>query len=276
MGETVLLTGATGNVGAAAARSLSAAGVPVRIMARDPERARAEIEDPRGVCTFTPGSFDGRVPGKELFNGVDRLFLMRPPQIKEVGTLMFPFLQAAREAGVRRVVFLSLLGAQRLPFVPHRKLEKEILRLGFDAAFLRAGFFMQNLDGLFRSFIREERSLPAPAGESRTSFVDARDLGEAAARLLGDHTGRHGAFELTGPESLTYGEVASALSTELGVAVTYPAPSRREFESVALAKGWDQRYVKVVSRLFITVNLGLAAKVTGEPQALLGREPRRI
>jgi uncharacterized protein YbjT (DUF2867 family) len=166
------------------------------------------------------------------------------------------------------------MGAERLFFVPHRKLEKEIMRLGFDYSFLRAGFFMQNLDAVFAGFIREHRELPVPAGSGRTSFVDTRDIAEAAYRVLtAGSPPRSRAYTLTGWEAFDYHGVAALLSEELGHEIRYTNPSLREFTSRATASGWDPTYTKVVGRLFSTVRFGMAETVTKDLPILIGRPP---
>jgi uncharacterized protein YbjT (DUF2867 family) len=328
-GETILVTGATGNVGFETTRVLLDQGCAVRALVRRPDRARELF---RGVGEASSAEADGggatertggrRVAGAgaglrsglqlrsfdfcadtadaELFEGVRRLFLVRPPAVGDVRRCMFPFLQAAREAGVEQVVLLSLLGAERMFFVPHRKVEKEILRLGFAHHFLRAGFFMQNLDTVFAEFIKDADELPVPAGKGRTSFVDSRDIGEAAAKLLlsysaepavreqrdAQESGRAAAetpavsaassYELTGSEALSYAEVAAVLSGELGREIVYTQPSLRRFRKRALAAGWSPAYTRVVGRLFYTVRFGMAARITDDLTRILGRAPRQL
>ena len=271
-----LVTGATGNVASATLRALLGVGVRVRGAVRHPDRLIARFGGAGDRLEAQRLDFDGSEPGPSLFTNVSALLLVRPPQVGDVETLMFPFLRAARRAGVDRVVLLSLLGAQWLPFVPHRKLEKEIRRLGFEYTYMRAGFFMQNLEDVFARFIREEAELPVPARRSLTSFVDARDLGEAAAQLLLADARPPKEVELTGPEAMSYYDVARILSENLGKEVAYTEPGSREFEERAKRAGWDGGYVTVVSRLFITVRLGMARKVTKDLARLLGRSPRRL
>lgn len=271
-----LISGATGNVGEATVRSLLDAGVQVRGGVRHPQRLEAQFGEVGGRLEAHHLDFDGSEPDPALFKDVSALLLVRPPQVGDVERLMFPFLRAAKRAGVQRVVLLSLLGAQWLPFVPHRKLEKEIRRLGFVYTFMRAGFFMQNLGDVFAHFIREDAELPVPAGKSRTSFVDARDLGEAAGQLLLSEAPHSNALELTGPESLTYHEVARVLSRELYRPVEYTEPSGKEFEVRATEAGWEPGYITVVSRLFLTVRLGMAKKVSSDLESVLGRPPRGL
>ena len=271
-----IVTGATGNVGYETVRSLLSSGVAVRAAVRHPEGLTDRITDNPDRLEARCLGFDGSPPESTLFDGADGILLVRPPQIGDVESLMFPFLRAARQAGVTRIVFLSLLGAQWLPFLPHRKLEKEIQRLGFDYTFIRAGFFMQNLEDVFREFIRDEDELPVPAGESRTSFVDARDLGEAAARLLLTSGPTPTAVRLTGAQALTYHDVARVLSEALARKISYTKPTSRAFEARAAEAGWDRNYITVVSRLFITVRLGMARKVTNDLEQLLGRPARHL
>jgi uncharacterized protein YbjT (DUF2867 family) len=307
---TVLVTGISGNVGSATAGHLLEAGAHVRGLARDPEKARRIVLDSleaqrhpaethgepraqdggaaptdRGAIRQVGGAaerlhidrfdFVSHTPTPTLFDGVRRLFLMRPPSIGDVETHMFPFLAAAKATGVEHVVLLSLMGAQRMPFIPHRKLEKEIARQELAYSFLRAGFFMQNLDTVFAEFIRDFDELPVPAGGGKTSFVDTRDLGEAAAKLLlsADDTA---AFELTGAEALDYDEVARILSRELGRSIRYTRPSLRAFKRRVREAGWDPGFTKIVGRLYYTVRFGIAAKVTDDLGRILGRAPRTM
>jgi uncharacterized protein YbjT (DUF2867 family) len=288
VGETILVTGATGNVGLAATLHLLANGRRVRAVVRDPEGARRRILDdrrnPLAVGSGGTGShlelvrFDFLRDAAEtsLFRGVDQVFLMRPPAIGDVKTFLFPFLATAQRAGVAHVVLLSLMGAGHMPFVPHRKLEKEILRLGLGHSFLRAGFFMQNLDTVFRDFVRYDDELPVPAGNGRTSFVDTRDVGEAASRLMLDGRRPSNAHVLTGSEALDYHQVAAILSEELGRRIVYTRPSLRAFKRRARAAGWDPGYARLVGRLFYTVRFGAAARTSEDLPRIIRRKPRTL
>ncbi len=286
--ETILMTGATGKVGLPATRHLLARGSRVRALVRDPDRARRRIlrdrRDPLDVgpgeaaslLELVPFDFLRDTPDPALFRNVRRLFLMRPPVIGDVKTHLFPFLEAAMGAGLEHVVLLSLMGAARMPFVPHRKLEKQILRLGMRHSFLRAGFFMQNLDTVFRDFIRDDGELVVPAGNGRTSFVDTRDVGEAAARLMLNPRPFSSAYVLTGNEALDYSQVAGILSHELKRRIVYTRPSLRAFKRRVSAAAWDPGYARLVGRLFYTVRFGAAARVSGDLERILERQPRSL
>lgn len=120
------------------------------------------------------------------FDGVDRLFLVRPPAISDTRRHVNPAIDAARPAGVRHVVLLSLLGAEKNPILPHRRIEQHLEAAGPAWTFLRAGFVMQNLSTTHRPEIRDEGVIAVPAGRGKTSFVDARDIAAAGAIVLAE------------------------------------------------------------------------------------------
>jgi len=97
---------------------------------------------------------------------------------------MRPAIEYAVAHGVRHVVFLSLLGAERNPILPHTKIEKVLMASGAAWTMLRCGFFMQNLNTTHLADIREYDDLFIPAGGGKTSFIDVRDIGAVAARIL--------------------------------------------------------------------------------------------
>lgn len=88
------------------------------------ERAQLDFARPR---TFGP-----------VLDGVRALFLMRPPALANTRKYIDPFVDAAEAAGVRHVVFLSLLGAEKNPLLPHRRVEKHLEASGLGWTFLRA------------------------------------------------------------------------------------------------------------------------------------------
>ncbi|MHA6626544.1 SDR family oxidoreductase [Pseudonocardia sichuanensis] len=191
----VVVTGATGTVGRFVVDELVAQGVAVRAASRTP-RSAARVEDVR--FSFTDPATWGAA-----FDGASGLFLMRPPQIGKVRRDLLPAVAAARSAGVRQVVFLSVLGAEHNPLLPHRVVERWLDGSGMEVTHVRAGNFMQNLVTVHAADIRDRDRLVVPAGDARMSYVDARDVGALAARCLagGGHGGR--AYAPTGSPPTT-------------------------------------------------------------------------
>jgi len=260
----ILVTGATGTVGSAVVEELSDESVTVRAATRSPS---AEIDgaDETVVFDFTdPSTY------RQAFAEIDALFLVRPPALSRVRRDIVPALAAAVGAGVEHVVFLSVIGADRNPLVPHARIESWLESAPTSTTFLRASFFMQNLTTEHREEIRQG-TLFVPAGSGRTSFVDARDVATVAADALQNRT--TGTYDLTGPEALTYEAVCCQLSEALDREVTYAEPSLTRFLVRALRSDQDVSKGLVMTGIYTTARLGLAARVTTDLEQLLGRRP---
>lgn len=304
----ILVTGATGTVGGALLEQLAGEETPVGaeeapvgaeeapVGAEETSGAHATVETTVQTtvraAVRSPGTFDGPADGvvrfdftdpttyREAFEGVDALFLVRPPAISRVRRDLVPALSAAVGAGVEQVVFLSVLGADRNPVVPHARIESWLADAGVDATFLRASFFAQNLLEEHREEIRAGE-LFVPAGNGETSFVDARDVAAVGAAVLldgGDRTrrGRVRAYDLTGPEALEYREVARILSRDLGWEVRYANPSVLRFLWRRVRSGEAPAKAAVMAGIYTTVRLGFAGRVTDDVRRVLGREPRDL
>jgi uncharacterized protein YbjT (DUF2867 family) len=260
----ILVTGATGTVGGALCDDLADAPVDVRAAVRSPGTFEGPAEEVVRFDFTDPSTYRG------TFAGIDGAFLVRPPALSRVRRDVVPALAAAVGAGVDHVVFLSVLGADRNPLVPHARIESWLDSADLSTTFLRASFFMQNLSTVHRGEIRAGE-LSVPAGDGRTSLVDARDVAAVAAECL--RTGTSGAYDLTGPAALSYDEVCRQLSAALDHDVSYADPSLTRFllrqvrEDRPLSQGF------VMAAIYTTARLGLADRVTGDVRRVLGREP---
>nr|WP_223278669.1 SDR family oxidoreductase [Nostoc sp. 'Peltigera membranacea cyanobiont' 232] len=205
------------------------------------------------------------------FEGVNKLFLVRPPALANVKRQIAPALNAAKLAGVEHIVFVSLLGAERNRFVPHAKIERYIEQLGIPATFLRASFFMQNLNTVHREDIKTRGELFMPAGNGKTSFIDVRDIAAVAVRALVEdgHLGK--AYALTGREALTYYEVAEIFTEVLGKPIRYTNPSLLKFIWQMRDRGLSLDFILVMAAIYTTARLGLAGGITPDVEQLLGR-----
>jgi len=270
--DPVLVTGATGTVGREAVRLLLEAGATVRAAAR----SRSAVVDAFGdavdavALDFTdPGTWDA------AFAGVRRMFLLRPPQLGRPKTQMLPSLERARALGVEHVVLLSLQGAERNPVVPHATLERWLRRSGLTWTFVRASFFMQNLTTTHVADIRDRSEIVLPAGSGATAFVDAHDVSAVAvAALLDPSAHRDLAWTPTGPQALTYAEVAASLSVALGRNVTYrPAGMLSYARHARTVLGMPIGMVLVTTVIYTAARLGQAGGLTGDVATVLGRPP---
>lgn len=268
----VLVLGATGTVGYHVARRLLAAGEPVRVAGRSVGRLRELFGDEVDAVRL-----DLRDPASwsDAFSGVDRAFVLRPPDVGNVRRDLLPALAAAREAGVSHIVFLSLQGAERNRVVPHATVEAWLRRSGMAWTFVRPSFFMENLSGTHAPDIRDRNQIVVPAGRGATSFVAADDVAAVAAEaLLRPEQHRFAALTPTGAVALDYGQVATILSEVLGRPVRYTRPGIpayvRHARSV-LGMPWGMAVV--TAAIYTAARLGLAVGTTDDIRCVFGREP---
>jgi uncharacterized protein YbjT (DUF2867 family) len=266
----ILVTGALGNVGAEVVKQLQSRGRAVRAADLDVRHLKSQFGDSVQAVPFDfskPEMYEG------AFRDVKTMFLMRPPRISNVRRYMFPAIDAAKRAGVRHVVFLSLIGIEKATFVPHYKVEQYLKKIGMQTTFLRCSFFMQNLNTTHRQEIREWNEILIPVGRAKTSFIDVRDIGEAAVVTLIDesHAGRN--YNLTGSEALNYWDVAAIMSEVLGRQITYRNPNPLHFLFEAMRRGVPPRYALVMLGLYTSTRFGMAELVTDDVERLIGRKP---
>ncbi|GAB3669636.1 nitroreductase/quinone reductase family protein [Halopiger thermotolerans] len=287
MSHAVLVTAASGTVGRHVVEHLLERDAVVKAGSRNPagageQFARREdltaLDGERGGGaddSFVEFDFERPETWGPALDGVDAVFLVRPPGVAEDD--LTAFVDAAVRVGADRIVYLSTLGADRNVLLPHHRIERHVAASGATYTFLRASFFMQNLHEVHGRDVLERDEIFVPAGAGATSFVDARDVGEIAARVLAqpdDH--RDVAYDVTGPDALTYDEVAAAFSSELDREITYAAPSIPAFVARMRDRGHPIGYVLLIVGIYTTARLGFADRVTDDAARLLERRPRGI
>lgn len=268
--EPVLVTGAPGSVGTPLVEGLLAAGVPVRVAAHSVDRATRLAAAGAEVVRFDmtdPAMFGA-------FDGIRRMFLLRPPAIADVDGVIVPAIAAARARGVEHIAFLSIQGAERNRLVPHRAVEDHLRRNGPDWTFVRASYFMQNLATTHLADIVERDEIFIPAGRrSMTAHVDARDVAAVAFRALTEagHTGQ--AYTPTGPRAITYDECATILSVVTGRSIRYADPVPWTYWRRMGARGMPIGMRAVTLGIYTAARFGLAAALTDDVRRLTGRPP---
>lgn len=186
--EKILIIGGTGNIGLPLIDYLTQIN-DVKIVAgsHNVEYAHSLLQKYPEV-QIKPFDFLDPKTFTNAFAGVSKVFFVRPPQLANPKKDMLPFLRYAQKQNLEQIVFISLLGVEHNPMTPHHKIEQLILDLKIPYTFIRPSFFMQNLNTTHLYDLREKHDLFIPAGNSRTSFIDTRDIGEIAAIALTDKT----------------------------------------------------------------------------------------
>ncbi len=264
---TTLVTGATGSVGRYVLQGLLDAGRPVRAAVT----GAPDMEHVHGGDTV---AFDFAEPGMfaKALADVDRVFLMRPPAISDVKRYIRPFIHAMADSHVEQVVFLSLMGVNRI--MPHWQIERDLETAGLPHTFVRPAFFTQNLSAAYRDDIANQGRIRLPAGAGRTAFIDTRDIAEVIVLALCDpRTHAWHAYTITGPRSWTYDEVTALLSRELDRPITYDRVGFLRYRAELRAQGRPAAYVRVQLLINAIARLGLAGKTTDTFRTVTGHDP---
>ncbi|MBI1299178.1 NAD(P)H-binding protein [bacterium] len=269
MNKVILVTGATGNVGSEVVTLLHNNGAPVRAAVTSARSAeRLPVPVPWAILDYTnPNTYAA------AFADVGALFLMRPPHIANVERDMKPLIEYAVASGVERIVFLSLLGADKNRVVPHAKVETLLQETHVAVTLLRAGFFMQNLSTTHRKEIRNEDAIFVPAGMGKTAFIDVRDIAAVAVKALTEAGRGVKSYELTGNVAYDYAEVAAMMTEVLGRPIRYADPSLPRFAWRMWRNGQPLAYTAVVSAIYTTTRFGAASTITTDTGDVLERKP---
>ncbi|MGA0601394.1 SDR family oxidoreductase [Caulobacter sp. KR2-114] len=229
---TILVTGATGRVGGHLVQQLVQRGAKVRVLVRDPAKARfpAQVEVAQGELLDIDAL-------RAAFVGVDTLFLLNAVAADEF-TQAIVALNVARQAGVERVVYLSVFHADRFANVPHFAVksgaERMLEQMGFGATILRAAYFFDN-ERMIQDVITGHGVYPMPIGGKGLAMIDARDIAETAAIELVRRAQAPGplpslTLNLVGPDTLTGADAAAVWSQVLGRPVVYGGDDPTGFE----------------------------------------------
>ncbi|MDA2811411.1 NAD(P)H-binding protein [Nocardiopsis sp. RSe5-2] len=271
--DPVLVTGATGTVGRMLTAGLAAQGVLPRVMLRPgSESAPPEGGVPVRADADDPASL------RAAFSGVRSLFLLTPLGRRQ-DLRHARLLEAAERAGVEWIVKVSALGADPASPVPvhreHGLSDAALAASGIPHAVLRPNAFMQNT-AQWRATIERMGAIRLPMGRSRVSMVDARDVAAAACAALVAPGPGPVAVDLTGPEALSYDEIAAAVSGAAGVPVRYCDVSPEEAAEGMRANGMPDWAIESRLALYATIRAGEAEAVTDGVRMLTGRPPRRL
>ncbi len=266
----ILITTA-GKVGSETAWLLAKREVSVRVLVRDPEKATALAQ--AGV-EVAEGDLEVPATIEEAMQGVSAVVLVSPgvEPAQEINVV-----DAAARAGVGHVVKLtskaspdSQIARQRW----HAQIERGLAASGLPHTLLRSNAYMQNTLMLAPSIARTG-GFASSIGAGRVGMVDSRDVADTAAAIAADPAGHAGkTYWLSGPELVTYADVATALSRLLGRTVTFRPQSREEDEAAMVRAGLPQPVAAMNALALSLFAEGEAEWLSRDVPNLLGRPAR--
>lgn len=262
----VAVTGASGRIGGRVARRLAAKGVPQRLLVRDPARAP---ELPGATAVVAPFA-DGPAV-REALQGVDTVFMVSASEDANRAVAQRIFVDEAAAAGVRHVVYLSFQGASpesTFTFArDHADTEEHLRASGMAWTFLRDSFYADFMPML----VGADGVIRGPGGDGRVAVVGQDDIADAAATVLLDPASHAGmTYTLTGPEALSFTEIAAIVGEAGGREVTYVDETLEEARASRAPYGAPDWEVAGWISTYTAVAAGEHASTTGDVEALSG------
>lgn len=272
MSKTILITGATGNVAGTILPHLAGKGVTVRALVRDPAKA-AKL----GVETVQ-GDLEYHHALPKAFAGADTVVIIHPPGPRAPAQSSNA-LWAAKQAGVKRIVRLSAIGAgYDAPTINgrmHGLSDHEVVASGLAYTIIKPHFFLQNLLGNAPQIAKDGKLFYA-MGDGKLPMIDVRDIGEFFARVLltDGHDGK--TYTITGPSAVTLHEFAAAVSRATGKPVAYvPVPVEAAVQGMK-SWGMDDWMVGMMIDYMAAYARSWASDVTPDFQQVVGRPSRSV
>ncbi len=262
MQNNILVTGGKGKTGRLISELLTQNGIAHRIGTRTPESG-SEI------------AFDWMRPdlAEAAFSGIRSLYIVAPTNTSDHGSVVPPLLEIALEKGVQRFVLLSASSlASGAPMMGkiHAWLEANTP----EWTVLRPTWFMQNFyEQRHLVTINEENAIYSATGDGKVGFIDALDIARAAVSALTSNRTINKDFILTGPETLSYGNIAAALSKALGRKISHRNLTTSELASRLQQNGLDETYSKILSAMDNDIASGTEERITDGVKELTGVNP---
>lgn len=269
----ILITGATGKTGGEVSRQLAAAGIPFRVLVRNPDKAGPLRELGAEISI---GDIADRAAVERAMEGVDKVLLVMANEEQQL-VWEKQFTDVAVAAGVDHLVYLS--SVESVPESPnpipqnHVAAEAYIRASGLTYTMVRPTFFMQMFTGMAPR-IKETGKIVMPAGSGTIATTDLRDVAEIIVGIFTKPEGHENqSYDLTGPDLLTFIEIAACFSKLLGREIQYVDQPIDEFRSVLRAIKFPEWRVDAVSKELEAIGAGSIDHTTDTIGELLGRPP---
>jgi uncharacterized protein YbjT (DUF2867 family) len=186
----------------------------------------------------------------------------------------------AKKAEVIHIVKQSIMGADLKADVGtmrlHRQAEKIIEQSGIPFTFLRPNEFMQNFINFHSHSIKSNNAFYIPLEDAKVSVVDVRDIAAVAVKSLtenGNNKHNNKTYLITGPESLSYNQMAEILSNATGKKISYVNVSEEEARGAMKEMGMDDWLINTISELFNYFRKGYASQVYSGVEEITGKKP---
>ena len=271
----ICITGAGGTVGSEVLNQIRLTDAKFRVAyfsEGKADNARASGIDAAVIDYNQPDTLEA------AFAGCDKLFLLGPNDLNQT-ELEINAVRAAKAAGVSQIVKQSVLGAEGESYSlahVHRPVEKAIEASGLSWTFLRPNSFMQNVQTFMSESIRAEGAFYTASGDACVSHVDVRDIAAVAVEALTKEGHEGKTYTLTGPEALTYDEIAARLSEATGRAIAHVSLPHEDLKGAMLGSGMPEPLADRMLDLERYFREDSASSVSDDINLATGNDARRF
>lgn len=275
--ESILVTGASGNIGSEIVKQLLGVGPAVSIKAAVHSRQNVKKVSDGDRVKVIPIDYNEPDTLREALKDVDKLFLLTP-DVPDARDLASNAVIEAKKAGIRHIVKQSVMGADLEADVDtmrlHRQVEEIIEQSGIPFTFLRPNEFMQNFINFHSPSIKGNNAFYIPLEDAKVSLVDVRDIAAVAVKsLIDEDKHKNKTYLITGPEALSYHQVAEVLSNATGRKISYVNISEEEAKAAMKEIGMSDWLINTVSELSDYFRKGKASEVSSAVEEVTGRKP---
>jgi NAD(P)H dehydrogenase (quinone) len=268
----IAVTGATGALGGRVAAGLAAAGVPLRLVVRDPARAPSlDGAEVVGGASYADGEAMRRA-----FDGADTVFLVSAGEDIDRVSLHRSAVDAAAAAGVERIVYTSFAAAKPDTVFTfgrdHFHTEEHIKGSGLAWTFLRDNIYLDYMP----FFAGDDGVIRGPAGDGRAAVVARDDIARAAVAVLTEDGHSGAAYDMTGPEALTLYEAAEQVAQAAGRPVTYVPETLEEARASRAPSGAPDWEIEGWVTSYLSIAAGELERVSDDIERLTGRPPMTL
>ena len=270
--DLIAITGATGEMGGRVARRLADRGVAQRLVVRDPSRAPA-LE---GAEVARASNYAARDDMEAALRGTQTLFLVSGEEAQNRVEQHKTAVDAAKAAGVERIVYLSFYGARAdsaFTFGRHHfHTEEHIKACGLSYAFSRDNIYLDYVP----FFAGPDGVIRGPGGDGRFAPVARDDIADVVVELLTNHDRDGLAYEVAGDESYTLAEAAERLGTAIGREVSYVDETMEEAWASRRPSGEPDWVIEGWITTYVAIAKGELAEPTSTVKDLTGHDPQRL